>query len=61
MEPETLAAFPLGNAEYIDLVTAKHKEVHKTWKNHINANNKKRKAETNSTSPSDIANAVNFG
>ena len=38
MEPETLAAFALGNAEYIDLVTAKHTVVHKTWKNRINVN-----------------------
>ena len=61
MEPETLAAFALGNAEYIDLATAKHTVVHKTWKNRVNVNNKKLKVELDSASSSEITKAVNLG
>ena len=52
------AAFALGKAEFIKLATVKDKVIHNVWKNRVHDNNKKRKAEANSTSGTEITGAV---
>ena len=60
MEPETRVAFAFGKAKFIELATAKDKVIHKTWKNRVQVNNKKRKAEVDSTSGSEVTEAVDL-
>ena len=53
-------AFAFGKAKFIELATAKDKVIHKTWKNRVQVNNKKRKAEVDSTSGSVVTEAVDL-
>ena len=61
MEPETRVAFAFGKAKFIELATAKKKVIHKARKNRVHVNNKKCKAEANSTSGSEVTEAVDLG